>query len=206
MKIFYGGKIAVLLLLLQLSGAGALRSEAAEMKLWKFPQEPVPVRLNRGDERGQKQEFTPEGLRLSWDAEKFIYAELLTEKMPEIEAFEKAEFKASVRSSGACPVRIFNLRLIDATGESFQWNRPVEWAKAGDYVVSYQVTPENADLHWGGNNDKKIDFPFIPCSYTPLLSRPSTPPNEFYLPFPSLFSSPPIFHKHTIIQLFFHIV
>lgn len=159
MKIFYGGKIAVLLLLLQLSGAGALRSEAAEMKLWKFPQEPVPVRLNRGDERGQKLEFTPEGLRLSWDAEKFIYAELLTEKMPEIEAFEKAEFKASVRSSGACPVRIFNLRLIDATGENFQWNSQVEWSKAGDYVVSYQVTPENADLHWGGNNDKKIDFP-----------------------------------------------
>ena len=157
MKIFYGGKIAALLLLL--SGAGASWSEAAEMKLWNFPQEPVPVRLNRGDERGQKLEITPDGLRLSWNAEKFIYAELLPEKTPEIEAFEKAEFKASVRSSGECPVRIFNLRLIDATGESFQWNRPVEWSKAGDYVVSYQVTPENADLHWGGNNDKKVDFP-----------------------------------------------
>ena len=47
--------------------------------------------------------------------------------------------------------------------------------------------------------NKKIDFPFIPCSYTPLLSRPSTPPNEFYLPFPSLFSSPLFF---TSIQSF----
>ncbi|MBS1370421.1 MAG: hypothetical protein HPZ91_10745 [Lentisphaeria bacterium] len=127
--------------------------------LFDFSSRETPMRLNRAEARDQTLAFTGNALKLTWNAEKFIYAELIPSRMPEIPVFARAEFTARATTAGPCPVRLFNLRLLDATGETFQWNRAVDWRQAGTYEVTRQVTPENADLHWGGNNDGKLDFP-----------------------------------------------
>lgn len=144
------------LLFLTLSGIGGVISD--------FSTDRPNFRLNCAEERGQTLAFAtrPDGknaLKLTWDATKHIYGEFAYVPPVTLEKFDWAYLTVSATSGGNCPIRIFNLRLIDSTGEVFQWNGPVNWGKPGDYELKFAVTPDNASFSYGGNKDKKMDFP-----------------------------------------------
>lgn len=127
--------------------------------LFDCAEKPLAMYLNRSVERGQTLEMAAGKLKFTWDEEKFRYGELMFRKMPEFPEFSQADLKVNISTSGACAVRLFNLRLIDSKGKTFQWNKSVEWTGAGNYSVSYTITPENADLHWGGAKGGEMSFP-----------------------------------------------
>lgn len=129
-----------------------------------FSKDTPPLQMNMAQERNQQivSAEKPDGkraLRITWDARKHIYGEFAFVSSKQLERFDYANFLIKVTSCGKCPVRIFNLRMVDAKGEVFQWNGNADWQKAGDYDLKFSVTPENFNLAFGGNNDKKMDFP-----------------------------------------------
>lgn len=96
--------------------------------------------------------------KVSWNANKFKFAELTLKKRKSLPAFEEGYFKVKVYAPANSPVNRFNLRLIDASHEVFQWNKSVS-LKPGWQEVVFNITPNNLSVQWGGNKDKKLDQP-----------------------------------------------
>ncbi len=59
------------------------------------------------------------------------------------------------------PANFFNVRLIDAKNEVFQFRHKVNWSQAGDWTLEYPVNlddPQGFDC-WGGDKNKIMDKP-----------------------------------------------
>ncbi len=97
-------------------------------------------------------------VKISWNADKFKYAELTLNKRKALSSFEEGSLKVKVYAPENSPVHRFNLRLIDAKGEIFQWDKAVSFKKGWQEII-FNITPENYSISWGGNKDKKLDQP-----------------------------------------------
>lgn len=100
-------------------------------------------------------------MKLSWNELKAPYMEvsfLEPELLPE---FRKIEFKIRTGTKEKTAVKAFHLRLIDAKGEIFQFKKPVFWNKSGEWETVFTVCsdPLNTKSIWGGDKNRKIDFP-----------------------------------------------
>ncbi len=80
---------------------------------------------------------------------------------PEIARFERGEFTLTVRPENAVTLRRIVLRVVDRTGETFQYTCPDSGNfPAKTITLTYPVGPEvTPNSVWGGNNDKKLDWP-----------------------------------------------
>lgn len=124
----------------------------------------LPLRLNDPVKRNQQVELTtaPDGtkaVKVSWTKDRFRYAEPIFLKPAVLPEFEQGTVSVKIYTTENCPVGRVNLRLIDAQGEVFQWDQAVSWRQAGWKTLSYNITPGNAKISWGGKSDKKLDFP-----------------------------------------------
>ena len=108
---------------------------------------PTPI---AGSADGAVVQFDPQ-------ASKFIEV-VLNNQIP-VPQFSSLAVTAKFSAPAGCPVRSLGLRLIDAKGEVFQFSHPVDFKTGGDFDVEWQLTPASEGGSWGGNNDKKIDFP-----------------------------------------------
>lgn len=70
---------------------------------------------------------------------------------------QKGVFSIDILADPAAPVQSVAVRLEDATGEIFQYRAPLKLRNGNWSTVV--IAPDNPVSVWGGNNDKKIDFP-----------------------------------------------
>ena len=128
----------------------------------------APWVVNDSEKRNQS--LTPhslpgtgeKGLKLVWDGYAFPYAELhLRKPLPLPADFRQGSVSLRLRLPARAPVRSVSLRLVDATGEIFQYQlRTLPPAKAKTLTVDYPINlAESKNSSWGGNNDKKFDLP-----------------------------------------------
>ncbi len=128
----------------------------------------APWVVNDSEKRNQS--LTPhslpgtgeKGLKLVWDGYAFPYAELhLRKPLPLPADFRQGSVSLRLRLPARAPVRSVSLRLVDATGEIFQYQlRTLPPAEAKTLIVDYPVNlAESKNSSWGGNNDKKFDLP-----------------------------------------------
>lgn len=97
--------------------------------------------------------------QLSWNRELRAFAEIGFTKPFPLNCFEQLGIRLSYYSSGRGDLEGCGIRIEDSTGEIFQYE-----AQANDHVpgwktIGYDITPDNFKSSWGGNNDRKIDFP-----------------------------------------------
>lgn len=120
------------------------------------------IELNRGRERGQKLE--PDAgsstLRIEWTRSKNGYWEWSFRKPPALPEYTAATIRTTLTAESGVPVDRLSLRFIDATGEVLQYTRPVGWNGETVRELNWNLTPGTPpDVSWGGNNDRKPDFP-----------------------------------------------
>ncbi len=97
--------------------------------------------------------------KLTWDFNRKTYGECHLEKAVELEEFSKLELELRYYSDGNRELNGCGMRITDATGETFQWSVTTPDDKPGWKTVKYQLTPSNFGDSWGGNKDRKLDFP-----------------------------------------------
>jgi hypothetical protein len=97
--------------------------------------------------------------KISWDAAKTKYAEATFKQRAKLPVFEAATVKVKVFAPAGSPVTRFNLRLIDAQGEVFQWNQAVSFKTSGWQDLAFQITPASFRDSWGGKSNKTFDQP-----------------------------------------------
>jgi hypothetical protein len=97
--------------------------------------------------------------KISWDEAKTKYAEVTFKKRSKLPVFETATVTIKVFAPANSPVNRFNLRLIDAQGEVFQWNKAVSFKSGGWQEVSFPITTTNFRHNWGGKSNKVLDQP-----------------------------------------------
>jgi hypothetical protein len=97
--------------------------------------------------------------KISWDEAKTKYAEITFKKRVQLPVFESATITIKVFAPADSPVNRFNLRLIDAQGEVFQWNKDVSFKSGGWQEVSFPITTTNFRHNWGGKSNKVLDQP-----------------------------------------------
>lgn len=122
---------------------------------------PVTVRGWRDDEIGARTGFSRNGLRISWEisAGRTAVIRFSGNKVPLMDRFDSASVSAEIDWDGQTKFSSCDVRFRDQSGEIFQWRVPVRLTAPGIHRISIPVTPERFRLSFGGNNDKKIDFP-----------------------------------------------
>jgi hypothetical protein len=119
----------------------------------------------RNDARSQAFELsaapqsTGQAGKISWDAAKTKYAEVTFKQRAKLPVFDTATVKIKVFAPTGSPVTHFNLRLIDAQGEVFQWNQAVSLRSSGWQDLAFHITPANFRHCWGGKKNKTLDQP-----------------------------------------------
>lgn len=122
--------------------------------------------LNAAAQRGQTIElidYSPEIGKLpviTIRPSVFSYLELYNQTAPVIAANQeeqKGVFSVDILADPATPLQSIAVRLCDATGETFQYRTPLKLRNGNWSTVV--IVPENPVSVWGGNNDKKIDYP-----------------------------------------------
>ncbi len=137
---------------------------AVAVTLEKFDLPELPASLNQATERKQQLELSaaPDGvkaMRLSWQKDRFKYAEPIFKKQKVLPEFTEATLTVKVYAPANCPVGRFNLRLADASNEIFQWDQRIKWSQPGWKTVTFPLTGNNFSVCWGGNNNKQMDAP-----------------------------------------------
>ena len=142
----------------------------------------APWTVNDSEKRNQCMtlqtlpESGEKGVKLSWDGYAFPYAELhLRTPLPLPADFRRGNVSLRLRLPARAPVRSISLRLVDATGEIFQYQlRCLPPAEPKILTVDYPVNlMENKNSSWGGNNDKKFDLPVALKGFTIDFERES---------------------------------
>ncbi len=99
-------------------------------------------------------------MEIQWDGAKAKYAEFALNPAPVLPQFKTLEVTAEVFLPENPGNRNFNIRLIDATGEVFQYSTSVAPEEQGARAYTYRIdaaTPAKGS--WGGNRDGKFDWP-----------------------------------------------
>ena len=109
-----------------------------------------------------RERFPDGGARLKWDAAPERAVELgLYRISPDIPEFDRAEIILNVRFPEAVRVRRILLRLVDRTGEIFQfYGSATGELPPGETALRYPIDAAAPDASiWAGNGDRKIDWP-----------------------------------------------
>lgn len=82
-------------------------------------------------------------------------------KLKPIGQFQKAEFTLNVYALPNTGVKVLSLRFRDSGGEVFQLSqyRPFTNVEAERLSIKFVLDSAAKIQSWGGNNDKKIDWP-----------------------------------------------
>ena len=114
-----------------------------------------------------------QGIEIAWNPSASKYIEVVLNKPISLPEFSSATVKARFYAPAGSPVWAFGLRLQDAGGEIFQYNKRAEFKAGGIFEVKWQITPANFDACWGGRNDKVFDFPAKIITHRPEQRRRS---------------------------------
>ena len=98
------------------------------------------------------------------------YAELLMPN-PQMLTGTSGQFKGvlavEVCSATAAALRKMSVRIVDDKGEIFQLMQPLQLRPGIWTVLKFELSTNTVfSPVWGGNNDKKIDFPASLCGLT----------------------------------------
>lgn len=98
---------------------------------------------------------------VGWETSPAVIEAVYKNKSPEFTPFDRGEFTLTVRPAAEAKLRRIVLRLIDRTGETFQYTCPNTGVFPAEAVkLVYLVDPAlPPDSVWGGNKDRKIDWP-----------------------------------------------
>lgn len=107
---------------------------------------------------GQAPDGTPM-LALQWNNAAANYLEFTVDKPVALPEFDSAVLKLDLYWPENTAVGKLNLRITDSTGETLQYPLPVRELKPGRQTLEAVLTPTSAGGSWGGNKNKKIDFP-----------------------------------------------
>lgn len=118
-------------------------------------------------EQSAKYEINPstgkQALRLKWNGNKYdrIVLYLPRKMQVMVPSFINVKFQVNVTTTGPCQVRSCNVQLIDANKEIHQYRKRVLWHKASDWKVNYSIDSimSGTKSIWGGDKNKKLDFP-----------------------------------------------
>jgi len=150
-------------LLLLLSAAAAVNTAAAILE--NFSGTKPQLYLDNGAKRNQQFTVTnapgtntPAG-KISWTAKPTHFAEAIFLNQNIMPEFSDATVTVKIYTPENCPVTAFNLCLIDAHREVFQWNQKVDWKQAGWKTLTYKITPTNFNLTWESGKDRKFAHP-----------------------------------------------
>ncbi len=141
---------------------GSIFSAAAAQSGIDFSRETPEFRLHKdAGKHGQNAAYIQSALRLNWNETLFPWMQYHLKQPLALPEFSSMRFTIRTATAESCPVRQLNLRLIDASGEIFQFPQPVRWDRAGIWDTEFNIkaNPINAKSSWGGNADKKLDFP-----------------------------------------------
>lgn len=92
---------------------------------------------------------------------------------------QKGIFSVDILADPAAPLQSVAVRLQDVTGEIFQYRTPLK-LRNGNWSTIV-IVPENPVSVWGGNNDKKIDYPLKFLGLTVDANKNFTDPVKIYL-------------------------
>lgn len=107
---------------------------------------------------GQAPDGTPM-LALTWNNSAANYLEFTVDKPVNLPEFDSAVLKLDLYWPENTAVGKLNLRITDSTGETLQYPLPIKELKPGRQTLEATLTPTSAGGSWGGNKNKKIDFP-----------------------------------------------
>ncbi len=137
---------------------------------------PALWQLNDPAKRNQSLTRDAKGLKVVWDGYTFHYTELhLRNPLPLPETFREGMVSLRIQLPAKAPVRTVNLRLVDGTGEIFQYPlRCLPPPETGVLTFDYPVDlAKRHNASWGGNNDKKFDLPVSLKGFTIDFERES---------------------------------
>ncbi len=103
-----------------------------------------------------------QAIKITWDATVFQYAELhLTSPRLLPPEFQKGTIALQLWLPARAPIRSISLRLVDAKGETFQFqSRYLPQSEDKLHLLEYSVDlAQRYSASWGGNNDKILDQP-----------------------------------------------
>lgn len=156
-------KIKTILLLSLLLGA-ALCGHGEPVKV---PTDTASLwELRQPDQRGQTLravDYSPAVgalLELTMEPARFPYAELVLREPVEIAdsaAAMKGSFSFEFLAAPAASLQEVSIRLVDATGETFQYKIPKNLRGGTWEKITVGVARPTGV--WGGNKDRKLDFP-----------------------------------------------
>ncbi len=122
------------------------------------------ARVWNGRDAGQELLFTkaPDGKsawQLSWNRQRKAYAEIGFDRAIPLNSFDVLEVRLTYYSAGRNELQGCGIRITDANGETFQYSGNANDAAPGWKTISYRITPENFSECWGGDKNKKMEFP-----------------------------------------------
>lgn len=107
----------------------------------------------------QKCEFADGKIHIEWEPTDSNHIAVGFAKPVEVPAFGSLHVVARFMAEEETPAHHFGLRLMDATGETFQYSAPVRQHPSGRVDCRWDVGAATRAGVWGGNGDKKFDFP-----------------------------------------------
>ncbi len=125
-------------------------------------------------------------LLLKWNSNKAKWMQISFKKneRPVLPDIKKVKVKVEVDGFCVRPTqaRCFNLRLIDAKNEVFQFRKWISWSKAGDWSLEFMVDPNSTEGYscWGGDKNKKMDQPVSLLGFS-VDFRKNMGPGEVYI-------------------------
>lgn len=98
---------------------------------------------------------------IGWNAPRSNIEVLFNQKSPEFPQFDRGEFILTIRPARPVKLRRIVLRMRDRTGEMLQYaNRQTGQFPDQTVKLTYTIDPaDRPNSAWGGNQDKKIDWP-----------------------------------------------
>jgi len=121
----------------------------------------APVKLETADAPGN----AGKGIEVPIEVKKSKYVELVFNDVAAIDSFGKLTVTVKVSAPKGCPVRSMGMRVTDASNETFQYPKSVNFSEGGVFEVRWEVNSKNFAGSWGGNNNKTIDFPARQCAF-----------------------------------------
>lgn len=141
-------------------------------------------KLHKGATRGQALDFTPApddrpATRLSWDFNRFTFAEVNLSAPVALSAFTELELELDYCSEGLRQLGSCGMRVVDSSGEVFQWSLPAADDVPGWKTIRHRLTPNNFNGCWGGDGNRTIDFPARLIGFGAGFARDSSGPVWF---------------------------
>ncbi len=116
--------------------------------------------LFKGGERLQKTEVTGDGLRMNWDFAKARWIEVHLNPHIPLPEFTTGDVTLEFDLPEQGKLRQISIRLVDSTGETFQYSQPAGQLKPGRQQLRFPIDTAKKVQSWGGKAPNgALDFP-----------------------------------------------